>query len=221
VDVVLVAVGVVLVALGAVVLLRFPDRPGGTVKLLGLEVNSVGAGLPLVALGLAAVAAVVVGPLGDAASTDADDDGGGGGSGGVAGPPPAGAPACLATWFDEAPAVTVARRRALPAERDDVDVLGADEAKAEEFGLVLTDRGDVVGALKMTFDVDANQFGIDGAVDGDCAPTTWRADGRPGPDPDLVNTSEMLRLALAGRDYSIELKDTQPEIEVELHRTAR
>ena len=106
-------------------------------------------------------------------------------------------------------------------DEGEVSILGADEAKAEEFGIVFTDRGTVVGAMKMTFDVDANQFGIDGVVDGACAPVTWRADERPGPDPYLVNTSSMLRLSLGGQSYSMELKDTQPEIEVELHRTAR
>lgn len=41
----LAAVGVVLVGLGALILLRFPDRPGGSVRFLGMEVSSIGAGL--------------------------------------------------------------------------------------------------------------------------------------------------------------------------------
>ena len=55
------ALGVGLIVLGGVVLMLFPDRPGGVVRLLGLEVTSVGAGLPLIALGviLVAVAAVL------------------------------------------------------------------------------------------------------------------------------------------------------------------
>lgn len=55
------ALGVGLIVLGGVVLVLFPDRPGGVVRLLGLEVTSAGAGLPLIALGviLIAVAAVL------------------------------------------------------------------------------------------------------------------------------------------------------------------
>jgi hypothetical protein len=52
--------GVVLITLGGVVLLLFPDRPGGEVQLLGFQVSSVGAGLPLIALGVVLVAIVAV-----------------------------------------------------------------------------------------------------------------------------------------------------------------
>jgi hypothetical protein len=59
--VVLVVVGVALVVFGALVLLRFPDRPGGRLAWHGVEVSSVGAGLPLIVLG---VVAIVVGATG-------------------------------------------------------------------------------------------------------------------------------------------------------------
>ena len=42
----LLVLGLALVAFGALVLLRFPDRPGGEVRLMGLRVSSIGAGLP-------------------------------------------------------------------------------------------------------------------------------------------------------------------------------
>lgn len=56
---VLVVVGVALVLFGALVLLRFPDRPGGRLVWHGVEVSSVGAGLPLIVLGVAAIAIAV------------------------------------------------------------------------------------------------------------------------------------------------------------------
>jgi hypothetical protein len=58
---VLVIVGTALVGLGALVLLKFPDRPGGKVAWYGFEVNSVGAGLPLIVLGVVAIA--IAGPI--------------------------------------------------------------------------------------------------------------------------------------------------------------
>jgi hypothetical protein len=58
---VLVIVGIALVGLGALVLLKFPDRPGGKVAWRGFEVNSVGAGLPLIVLGVVAIA--ISGPI--------------------------------------------------------------------------------------------------------------------------------------------------------------
>ena len=53
---ILLIIGVALVLFGALVLLRFPDRPGGRIGWHGFEVNSVGAGLPIIALGVVAIA---------------------------------------------------------------------------------------------------------------------------------------------------------------------
>jgi hypothetical protein len=53
---VLLVVGVGVVILGTAVLLFLPDRPGGTISWAGAQVSSKGAGLPLIALGVAAIA---------------------------------------------------------------------------------------------------------------------------------------------------------------------
>jgi hypothetical protein len=58
---ILVIVGIALVGLGTLVLLKFPDRPGGKVAWHGFEVSSVGAGLPLIVLGVVAI--VIAGPI--------------------------------------------------------------------------------------------------------------------------------------------------------------
>lgn len=59
------ALGVVLVALGGLLLLLFPDRPGGDVSLLGLKVSSPAAGLPLIVLGTVLVAGAAATGLSD------------------------------------------------------------------------------------------------------------------------------------------------------------
>ncbi len=53
---ILVIVGVAIVVLGAFILLLFPDRPGGRIAWQGAEVSSIGAGLPLIVVGIAAIA---------------------------------------------------------------------------------------------------------------------------------------------------------------------
>jgi hypothetical protein len=47
----LIGVGVVVLVFGALVLLRFPDKPGGKISIAGLHVSSAGAGLPVMVLG--------------------------------------------------------------------------------------------------------------------------------------------------------------------------
>src|SRR4051794_8104467 len=54
-SLVLVAAGCALLLFGGVVLLRYSDRPGASIKWLGVEVSSAGAGLPLVALGVGCI----------------------------------------------------------------------------------------------------------------------------------------------------------------------
>jgi len=132
VQLLLAVLGIALVALGALVLQRFPDRPGGEVRLLGLRVNSIGAGLPLIALGvLVSVVAATQQPEDGQPSTD---DGSGGGPGQVSGPPPPeDAPACIARFFHTRPSVSLNRQRTLPAAVDDVTVLAP--GRAQEKGV--------------------------------------------------------------------------------------
>src|SRR5688500_20344381 len=66
---VLVMALVALVVFGAFVLLRFPDRPGGTIRWHGVEVSSVGGGLPLSVLGVVAIATGTLRGPGETAGT--------------------------------------------------------------------------------------------------------------------------------------------------------
>ena len=75
---ILVVVGIAVAVLGAFVLLRFPNRPGGRIAWQGREVSSVGAGLPLIVVGIAAIAIGGAG-VGTGDSGDGDRTGAAGG----------------------------------------------------------------------------------------------------------------------------------------------
>jgi hypothetical protein len=49
---ILTATGALLAVFGAVVLIKFPDRPGGRIAWRGLEISSTGAGLPMIVIGV-------------------------------------------------------------------------------------------------------------------------------------------------------------------------
>jgi hypothetical protein len=214
----LIVLGGALVALGALLLLRFPDRPGGEVRLLGLHVSSIGAGLPLVALGVlvSVVGATTAGGARQPPSTDSSDGGGSGGL--VSGPPPDDAPACLAEFFRARPKVSVPRQRTLPVGADDVEVLAAEESKRQEFGLVLTSGDRVMGAAKLSYDDPTRRFRIGGIVAADCAPARWTASDVPGPNPSSAGQYSNLRTMLGSDTYMIELKPNSTIMEIELHR---
>jgi hypothetical protein len=215
--IVLAALGVALVALGVLILLRFPDRPGGNVSLMGLEVSSVGAGLPLVALGVLVTLVAFTQSGEDGPSSTSDESSSSGGGGAVVALLPKHLPACFADFFAADPAVPRDRRRPLPSEAQDIAVLRADEAKADEFALVFTDRQEVVGAAKLRYDVDAKQTSIDAVVDASCKPVSWISNVTPGPSPDLVDQYTTLRLELGTRTYEWELKP-EGEYQTELRR---
>lgn len=73
VIVLLAVVGVALVVFGGLVIVKFPDRIGGDVRILGMQVSSPAAGLPLIALGVAALVFIV--------SQQREQTSGGGGGG--------------------------------------------------------------------------------------------------------------------------------------------
>jgi hypothetical protein len=219
VVVLLVGIGLALVAFGALVLLRFPDRPGGRLRFGGMEASSVGAGLPLVALGVAAVAVGVL----HQPSTASDTDGGAGGTGGGSGaqpPEPGFVSECTAAFLAADPAVARERQRQLNEGLEDVDVLGPNEPKKSELALVLADGDDPVGVVKTSYDTATEQFRFDAMVDGECQPMEWTAPGIPGVNPKRVSNHTTLRLKAGSVVYLLELK-AGGEVEMELHRFER
>jgi hypothetical protein len=206
--------GFALVALGTLVLLRFPDRPGGEVRLLGLQVSSIGAGLPLVALGVLVAVVAATNTGGDRTSDSTQTSSGGGG--GVAGPPPDNTPACFAQFFEMAPTVSLQRQRTVPTGLDDVEVLTPEESKREELGLVLTDNRAVLGAAKMNYDETALQFRVHGIVDAGCKPAVWTASDTPGASPPSVGQFSHLRVTFGSKKYDIELKPNTTVMDIAL-----
>ena len=133
---ILVIVGVAIVVLGAFILLLFPDRPGGRIGWQGAEVSSIGAGLPLIVVGIAAIAIGGNGVIGGG------DDGGAldgeGGSGGSA----------AGTGLElDCPDLPQARVVDVPQGAHELTVAGPVESKTEPFSLRFIDDNQTVGVL--------------------------------------------------------------------------
>jgi hypothetical protein len=188
---VLLAVGIALVVFGAVVLLRFPERPGGRIAWAGLEVSSVGAGLPLIAVGVAAIAlsagGVDVGGDGGAEEAAATmTEGAGGGS-------------CFGDYFEGIPAGRVFTLEDGVRERD---VIGTTEPKTGAFGLALNVDGRPIGALRMRFFPDNGLFRIESVVDAVCRPVEDFGNlNQPGTDKHALPNFNELGLRLGSRSY--------------------
>lgn len=188
----LLAVGIALVVFGAVVLLRFPERPGGRIAWQGFEVSSVGAGLPLIAVGVAAVAlsAGGVGFSGREAGVELTtaETAGGGAAGG-----------CLAGYFEGIPAERVFT---LEDGVRDRDVIGTTERKEDPFGLRLNADGRPLGAIRMRFFPDNGLFRIESVVDAACRPVEDYGNvNQPGTDKHALPNFNDLGVRFGGRSY--------------------
>ena len=206
---ILAIVGVAIVVLGAFILLLFPDRPGGKIGWQGAEVSSIGAGLPLIVVGIAAIAIGGNGVIGGG-----DDGGtldGEGGSGGSA----------AGTGLElDCPDLPQARVVDVPQGAHELTVAGPVESKTEPFSLRFIDDNQTVGVLtarKLPSDV----FQVQSFVDADCQ--TSAIEGEPGAAaldaipgwgnvtiPELMGRSYVLTLGYTGSDIVVYFKEVRP-----------
>jgi hypothetical protein len=172
---ILVVVGIGLVTFGAVVLLLFPDRPGGRIAWHDLEVSSVGAGLPLIALGVAAIAFGGVEAGGDdetSARSEVEEAATG----------PSGDGDCLSQRF--LADIDPDRKATFPAGTKDEILIGPEEDIRPPIGLRLTDEGRSVGGVRLSYEPEGARFRVHAVVDADCQPISPEAYASIAGDPD-------------------------------------
>ena len=177
----LVVLGVVVAALGAVVLLWFPDRPGGVIRFKDAEVSSRGAGLPLIALGAAVTiiaAAVVPGGTSDGDTATSGDSG-------VAGLATAPRSGCTTKFFGQDPQVASPRVRSVELQARDRRVLSSGEPEDTEFGLVFSDtlssvKPRVLGAMKLFRRPGVGFHVVDTVDERTCQPAALSTQSDPG-----------------------------------------
>jgi hypothetical protein len=212
---VLLAVGLALIVFGAIVLVRFSDRPGGTVKWLGVEISSAGAGLPLVGLGIGCVlVAALQGPAADrpesagslpgAQAFDADTPR----ASPPAHPSDAGTVAgeCLTEFLASLPADRVVT---IETGMRDLEVIGPHQPLEEPFGLLLTEFGQPIGALRVRLyrapASTSDLYRIEAIVDAGCEPVEQLRNASRGGSPyELVNWYTV-HMHLGENDYELRI----------------
>jgi hypothetical protein len=221
----LVVVGIALAAFGSLVLLKFPDRPGGKIAWRGAEVSSAGAGLPLIVLGVATVVLAVV-----LADGDARDDGAstvstqsttslsppssdGSTSKSTMTPTFAG---CFRDYFAPVPADRVGR---VEDGAQNLPVISATVPKEQPIGLLLTKLEQPIGAAIVRFISSGGFFRVLSVVDAACRPVEdFMADDSS--DKHIVRNWNTLRIALAGRFYSVSLGGNEEYLEVDFYESS-
>jgi hypothetical protein len=186
---ILLVVGVGVVVLGALVLLLFPDRPGGKIAWRGVEVSSIGAGLPLIVVGLAAIGiwsgGVIRGDGGDSRDQTI---------------------AVLRCPGDLTKSVPAQRVATVESGVNAQVIAGPTVPKTEPFGLRLTDGGETVGAMAVRFLPASGMFKVQSFVDANCHVGQVQSLAVPGqgPLPEIPNWADV-RIVLRGRSYRFNL----------------
>lgn len=223
VMVVLLVLGIAVVALGVFVLVRYPDRPGGVIRVHNMEVSSTGAGLPLIVLGIAlvVVTAVVPGPDRAAEShTGSNADGQSGGDIDLPALDTVPQTACTGRFFAQHPPVDATRVRSVELGVEDRRVLGVGESQSTEFGLVLSDTlvaetPRVLGAVKLSRRTGVG-FRVAGMVEEPtCQPVGLSLASDPGlPAPAALGDYVWVTFRLQEVAYSMLLNSSNANSEV-------
>lgn len=224
--VLLVILGAALIVLGAVTLFWFPDRPGGVVRFHGVEVDSKGAGLPLMVVGAALAVAAVVVPGGTQGTTNTTEGSSEASSdSGDAEPQVTRLDVvpqtdCTKRFFVQDPAVDAARVRSVELDAEDRHVLAQGERQDTPFGMVLSDTlsaatPKVLGAVKL-FHRPGVGFHIIGVVDEQtCQPVGVSLADEPGvPAPAGLGDYNWVLIRLGGQSYVLLLNSSNANTEV-------
>jgi len=202
----LLAVGIAVAVFGGLVLLKFPERPGGRIAWHGFEVSSVGAGMPLIVVGVAAVAIAAL-RGGNAVSSTGHP-----GNSSPTVSTSASGPSTGCSVFQGVP-----KGRVKPVEdgASALTVIGADQSKTGPFVLKLTENGKSIGAIRARWIASGSLFRVESVVDASCKPTESFSNASRSSDRHVLQSYDELRLRLGTRSYTLSLGIANGTIQVD------
>lgn len=188
---ILTLIGIAVLILGVIVLLKFPERPGGKIAFGSFQVSSIGAGLPLIALG---VFCVVI-ARGEISLPFWTSENGGFENGD-------GVPGCFQQSLAGIPPERIA---SVETGTQDFDFIGPYQETAEPFALILLANQTAVGAIKARFIPNNDMFKIAGIVDHDCAEVESYANASRGGDKRVLLNWDTVQIRLGDGEYALRL----------------
>src|SRR5262245_51749619 len=202
----LLVVGIAVAVFGGLVLLKFPERPGGRIAWHGFEVSSVGAGMPLIVVGVAAVAIAAVRS----------------GSTGVPTAPISGRSGSASAAATSGPSTGCSVFQGIPRARvayveegaSAQDVIAADQSKRGPFALKLTENAKGIGAIRVRWIGSGKLFRIESVVEADCRPTESFSNVTRSGDRHVLQDYDDLQLHLGTRYYRLSLGIADGAIQV-------
>lgn len=200
--VILLMAGIGLLVFGGIVLLRYPHKPGGKIAIGSLEVSSVGAGLPLIVLGVACILAYARTDIPTFWLPDASPETSASSS--VSG-------GCFDRFFSEIPAD---RQNPLEVGASDKTILAANQTKTTPMALLLTENREAIGAMIFSVFPENNLFKIDTIIDASCRPVEQYANASRGGDKSIIQNWDTLQMTINTQSYTLRLGYSDGEVAV-------
>lgn len=196
----LLVVGIALVAFGALVLLLFPDRPGGQIAWQGFQVSSIGAGLPIIVVGVVAIGFAGVRGVGggDAATLAVQNGGEAGATTAQNATADTGAEACFRDTPEQ-------EQRTVEVGTRDFELVRPDQPKGEPVWIVFTDLEEPIGGLRFRFLESNTLFRILSVVEADCSPVEPVENVSRGGDPHFLENWDVVRLQFKDAFYDLRI----------------
>lgn len=190
--IVLLVVGIGLIIFGGIVLLKFSDKPGGRISIGPFEVSSMGAGLPLIVLGVICLFSYTDNslfnfiPWGDGNSTIATQHG----------------DRCFEEYFGQIPEDRVSK---LEVGIQDKDLISTSQAKDHPIGILFLQNRDPLGGIIFNYFPGSKIFKIASIVDRSCRSVETFSNSSRGGDKKVLQNWDTVEMALGERSYFLRL----------------
>ncbi|NIR52379.1 hypothetical protein GWO43_27455 [candidate division KSB1 bacterium] len=189
---ILLIVGIGLLLFGAFVLLKFPGRPGGKITFGTVAVSSVGAGLPLIFLGVICILVYSGNSYTDFWPFNEEDSNGNGTN--LAG--------CFDAYLDTIPSERI---QTLESGTADFDIIGPQQSKDEKIAIIFSELNRPIGAIKFSFILNNKIFKIESIVDAQCGPIENYSNTSRGGDKHVLQNWDTVEMQIGDSRYELRL----------------
>lgn len=190
-----------LLVFGGIVLLRYPDKPGGKIAIGTLEVSSLGAGLPLIALGVACILAFARTDMSTAWLNYATSNPA----------TPSSANSCFDQFLSNIPAE---RQHSLEVGTHDKTILAANQIKTTPIALLFTENRETIGAMTFNVFPEDDLFKVDTIIDAQCQPITQFENASRGGNKAVLQNWDTLKMSVNTQSYVLRLGYSEGNVEV-------
>jgi amino acid transporter len=179
-------VGAGLVVFGVIVLLKYPDRPGGKIKWRDIEISSEGPGLIIIVLGVIVFVIFTYNAKINFFNKNGQSIN----------------PSAFDKCFGNVPEDTIVN---LEEGSHDKDLISLNELKNRLLNIKFTDNGKIIGGIQVKYFPDEQMFKIISIINPQCEPVKKYINASRGQPHHVIQNWDVIEMQLGKKKYAIRL----------------